>query len=300
MLFSEPVLEVLNGRRETIRLSFIRPSDAVLLAASTVRSDRVCPVTFESDARSYAQHNGLLSVLSRTDDVPRTGGLHGVTYSRLAKLARHEEVEMCNQVIADLLWEQLRDCGPQTVPMLCRVVGELHDNVASHASGAGFSAAQVYQGREIEFAVADAGRGMLANVQRVCPQMSSDLEAIRWCLVRGNTSARSIDDPWAQRIPDDCVVSPMPGTTRVPAAEDHHMGEGLWQLQELVSLFRGELSILSGQGAVHFSQDSLSAKENSQTWNGVAVAFRISIPRNQAERRKVAGDVEGLARRLGI
>ena len=114
---------------------------------------------------------------------------------------------------------------------LAKVVGELHDNVASHASGLGFSCAQAYNdagAKRIEFALADRGRGMLRNVRELFPEVESHPEAIAWCLKRGNTTARNESDPWAQRLPDDAMVSPFPGNTRPESREDHHIGEGLW------------------------------------------------------------------------
>ena len=73
-----------------------------------------------------------------------------------------------------------------------RVVGELHDNVASHASGRGFSAAQFYrQGRSrLEIAIADGGSGFLRNVRRVMPNITTHGAAIEWCLKKGNVSVR--------------------------------------------------------------------------------------------------------------
>ena len=83
------------------------------------------------------------------------------------------------------------------------VIGELHDNVWSHGNSFGFSIAQKYKDKII-FAVVDTGLGFKkvlnnANIEDI----NSDIDAIEWCLQKGNTSTQSkIEDEIAEYILD--------------------------------------------------------------------------------------------------
>lgn len=94
---------------------------------------------------------------------------------------------------------------------LTNVVGELHDNVCSHGKTFGFSMAQVCKD-VAEFCIADLGGGFLKVLNRVhVPGISSDHDAIKWCLCRNNTSTSYEQrDPWEQSLPPDFSgVNPM-------------------------------------------------------------------------------------------
>ena len=157
-------------------------------------------------------------------------------------------MDCCNRIIADLLHNTLGgDDNEGFINAVTKVVGELHDNVPSHAAGTGFSAA-VYctdDSCRLEFAIADCGCGMLHNVVAP-PSVADHRQAIEWCLKRGNTTARHVDDPWAQRLPADSIGSPYGPSVSTFSSENHHIGEGLFCLTELVRMADGQLWIWTG------------------------------------------------------
>ena len=114
------------------------------------------------------------------------------------------------------------------VPAIARIIGELHDNVASHSNGRGFSSAQFYPGYRghpdcLEISEADAGWGFLRKVHRIIPDVRTDAEAITWCLKKGNTTWR------ASITPNDPYGFPDPYAEPIghSGQADHHMGWGL-------------------------------------------------------------------------
>lgn len=144
------------------------------------------------NAESYAETIGLLDLLA--GNTLRRRPKEGASYSPLVELTSHAEVDPSNRVINELIHGQLYEF-PHLAAQASIITGELHDNVPSHAMGAGFSMAQYYgQDRMLEVCVADAGRGMLANVRTVAPTASTDGEAIQWCLGEGHTTAKPVND----------------------------------------------------------------------------------------------------------
>ena len=103
--------------------------------------------------------------------------------------------------------------------------------------------------RSIEFAIADRGRGMLRNVQKVSPSIQTHSDAIKWCLYPGNTTAHN-KSSWDQRLPEDYIINPYPTSVATSTCENHHMGLGLSKLADLVRDYGGSLWILSGNS--HF------------------------------------------------
>lgn len=292
------------------RVEFVSPVMATILAAASI-SDRAFgkKVEFTDQCVGYATTTGLSEALTGIG-VPygQTGAMHGHSYSKLTRLETPADVDRCNKVIADLFDGQLRsDEANLFVPSVLKVIGELHDNVPSHASGVGFSAAQVYRSsngrRWIEFAVADCGRGMLRNVRRTVPSVESDEKAIEWCLVRGNTSAGKRDE-WAQRLPDDCMFSPLPRTVPSFFHENNHLGEGLAVLTELIRLVCGQLWIWSGECEFTLDQQGKTACKNADDirWQGVAIEIELDIDQTQAAMSKQCTDagLEKLAGRLRL
>jgi hypothetical protein len=279
-----------------------------VLAAGSIADPRICAVELDGPCASYAATTGLSEVLKGNPlPVGQTGGHHGRTYSRLTRLANHNEVDGCNGVISDLLHEQVKTAGNERfVHSVVKVVGELHDNVASHARGVGFSAAQLYnvQGKQhIEFAIADCGCGMLFNVRRAKPGITSDKAAIEWCLVRGNTTAVAREE-WDQRMPDDVAVSPLPASVRSFTTENHHVGEGLWTLTELVRLAKGALWIWSGdcQYLVDVSGKVATTVGGYVPWKGLAIEVHLDIDRAQqvGSNGLTESKLEQIAVRLGL
>jgi hypothetical protein len=156
------------ARDRTAKVSFVSPIVSTMIAASHLQQT---PGSYEfvGDAQGYAEHIGLLAAMEgRRRASARPGGLAGVTYSPLAQLRRHLDVEAATDTVTECLYGGLVDADRTTINEVSRVIGELHDNVASHAAGAGYSALQVYRNpQRLEFAVVDAGVGLLQNVQRV-------------------------------------------------------------------------------------------------------------------------------------
>ena len=287
-------------------VSFVTPIHSVLLAAGTVSPQiqtTLGNVIFTPEADQYARTTGLKDVLEGNYRFPQRGGLEGKTYSKLARLSSHPEVDRCNEVIGDLIHHQLAKASPSAVHEFSKVVGELHDNVASHARGTGFSCVQCYDdatGTRIEFAVADAGCGMLRNVKSQVPTLDGDTQAIRWCLVRGNTTASKSEDQWEQWLPDDALSNPYPPSVKVRSVEDHHCGEGLWKLQQLVQSWNGSLWIWSGQGCILHDGSTRRDWITDLSWQGVAIEFSIRVHEACEAEQPGLSEIEDLGRRLGL
>ena len=129
-----------------------------MLAAGKIHDAQVSRIDFTGDATEYAEMNGFAAALRGEYSFPLGIGDEGVTFTKLTRLATHEEVDHCNKTINDLIFEQFDGYSKTVVRQMTKVIGELHDNVASHADGARFSCAQVYERdekRRIEFAIAD-------------------------------------------------------------------------------------------------------------------------------------------------
>jgi len=283
---------------------FVSPVLSCICAALSQRGACKNPIHFHGESAGYAQANGLASLLEGNYPPEDRSGQQGITYSRLTRLLESHEVDAGNHVVADLLYEQFDDS--RFTNMLVGVVGELHDNVVSHAAGAGYSCAQTYKKRngqrQVEFAVADLGIGMLSNVKKIVPNTKSDLEAIKWCLKKGNTTARGIDE-WAQRLPDDSMDSPIPGPVFRAGTENHHVGLGLYQLRQLVRLFQGKLWIWSGETQILIQGGNMNVLGNpAGNWEGVVVELEVTVPSqsNPGEPGTLSAELEALAKSLGI
>ncbi len=160
------------------------------------------------------------------------------------------------------------------------VVGELHDNVWAHGKATGFSMAQKYKvPREddtyVEFALADLGLGFMGEMHRSKKECSSHQEAIEWCIQEGN-STKLHDDPWTQRIPEDCLRSPFGSSVPVRDSENNHQGLGLAKLVRLVNAYSGSLQIASGDAlfTIDENKDTIYKRLPIQ-WKGVAISCRL-------------------------
>ncbi len=154
--------------RPVPRVGFLRPLDTVAIAVRKA-TNQLGSVVFEGNAGSYAHTVGLLSVLDDSPEPELGRSAEGKTYCRLNRLERPHDVDFSTEVIARLLDTHLGSGFPD-VQDICKVVGELHDNIVSHARGLGYSAAQVYthpRHREVQIAVADGGHGLLRSVLRL-------------------------------------------------------------------------------------------------------------------------------------
>lgn len=274
--------QLVRQRRAGIspHISFVTPIVSATVAAACTRNQLARELPFaNSDCMDYAETTGLTLAMKGLDPVGQAGGLHGQTYSRLTKLYNHAQVNTCNKVIADVIYAQLE--GPANggfVDSVVKVVGELHDNVPSHANGSGFSAAQVYDGERLQFAVADCGCGMLTNVQKSGLTIDSHVGAIEWCLQRGNTTAKPRDE-WAQRVPDEAGGNVLPDGVEAFVEDNHHIGEGLWRLTELARRAGGCVWIWSGDCSMLIGPDDTTTKRTAVSWPGVAIEIEFDVSR---------------------
>ncbi len=295
--------QVTNESLPRTTVHFVSPVLSCICAALSQRGACKNPIHFHGNSEEYAQANGLASLLEGNYRPEDRSGQQGITYSRLTRLLMNHEVDAGNRVIADLLYEQFGN--NRFTNRLVGVVGELHDNVVSHAEGAGYSCAQTYNRngqRRVEFAVADFGIGMLSNVKKIAPNTESDLEAIKWCLKKGNTTATGMDE-WAQRLPDDSIRSPIPGPTYNAGTENHHVGLGLYQLRQLVRLFQGKLWIWSGNTQILIQGGKMAVLANAAgNWQGVVVELEVTVPSqgSPGESGTLSAELEDLAKSLGI
>lgn len=299
----EAIRAIRDPKIDRYPVAFVTPIVSAMIAVLCTRNAELARerLSFTPQAEGYARNNGLLSAIDGTYQFPARIKSQVLTYTKLTSLAVHAEVDRCNEVINDLVFTQLAGFG-QIANELAVVVGELHDNVASHANGLGFSCAQVYSDgvrRRIELAIADGGRGMLSNVRRKTP-CTSDADAILWCLERGHTSTTPIDS-WAQRLPEDVVYSPYPvDTATSQSAPNHHVGEGLWKLATLVKNLDGRLWIASGDGSILLQNSELRVESGRFYWEGVAIELEISVAAGGLPSARQQLGIERLAERLGL
>lgn len=174
---------------------------------------------------------------------------------------------------------------------LCDVIGDLHDNVWSHAESPGVSLAQKWnapgtRNREqiIEFALADCGRGFLSELQRAGLAQRLGIgdhqAAIGWCIEEGNSSKRRpAGDDWTQRLPEDYMGNPM-GSFAGIIPSNNHLGLGLAKLVQCVRTYQGKLWITSGTHLLQINSDGTETYiTNSRPWQGVAIACRFETVR---------------------
>ncbi len=264
--------------RSTPKIAFLSPVVQAVVAAAVIGgNERLRNVEFgSSDCSDYARYTGFADAVKGNPPVGDPGRLHGQTYSSLTRLATHAEVDKCNEVIGNLLYSQVPGGVTERFRHeVAKVVGELHDNVASHASGAGFSAAQIYKRKRLEFSIADCGRGMLRNVRSIRQEITSHADAIQWCLERGNTTWVKPSE-WAQRTPES--ISGVNIGTETFVADNHHAGLGLWKLIQLVHTYRGSLWVWSGDSyvTVNVSRTEIRHTKN-YSWDGVAIEFEFDL-----------------------
>ncbi len=293
-----------------IPVGFLSPIIVTMLAAEAAHAPRLGyplreRISFQPAQKSYAANCGLQAVLDGQYIAPSSAGLQGLTYTRLTRLVSGHEVDACNAVINDLFCELLSENGGDFIRVLNKVVGEMHDNVASHSRGIGFSSAQRYErgeGHVIQFAIVDSGVGMLRNVTPVAPAVTTDERAIEWCLQRGNTTAASKGGGWEQRLPEDSLFSPYPQAVGTVTGDNHHQGLGLWHLQEIVRAAGGSFWVASGAGQCRYlaRADGPSYDSLETFWQGLAIEVELPVPRVTTANAARRAALEGLAQRLGL
>lgn len=123
---------------QTAEIRFVRPVISTILACSRIISGRTPLVSYLADnADEYATHSGLeFALVGNYQAMIRPRGRdEGRTWSHLTTLYQHAEIEACNKTVNDLLFRQLEEIPRLVVDAIARVIGELHDNVASHSNG---------------------------------------------------------------------------------------------------------------------------------------------------------------------
>lgn len=287
---------------QELSVGFVNPLLACVLAASRIGLGRDPQISFRDESYRYAEHSGLLSALKGdyAGMIRPRSGYEGQTWSHLTTLYTHGEIEGCNQTINDLLFAQLGGMPKAVLDHTARVVGELHDNVASHASGRGFSAAQYYRlGRcRLELAIVDQGRGFLRNVRQTIPAECDDGAAIRWCLEKGNTTWR----PRSHSIDEQTWGDPYTEARDRGESENHHKGWGLALLTELVRATHGHLRIWSGNAVYHLAENGADhIVPAAHSWAGVAIG--VTLFPDQAEKvdlNPLSSRLMNLAEELGL
>lgn len=283
---------------ESVSVGWIDPLFAAAVSALRARHpDLAQRCVLHTNVVSYAETIGLSDILAGRAKYPQALSLK--SYSPLTRLDQAVHVEQCNEVISAFIVAQLQDFG-ELAHRIANIVGELHDNVVSHAQGQGFSIAQVYKQDTnplLAFSIADAGRGMLANARKVESTIRDHGTAIEWCLKKGNTSGRH--DDLAQFLPDDATSNPFPPSVAVRSDGNHHLGLGLARLLELVQATGGEMHIWSGDARVTFSKRRGLVRSKISEWKGVIVDVRLPVTRlgEDLESDKALGS---LAERLGL
>lgn len=297
---------VRDGAGASSEVDFISPIVSTILAAGALRGEAgFRNISFSAACLGYAKTIGLQEALRGEHPHGSVSASHGESYSRLTKLARDEEIDVCNEIIGNLLVATLSGAGNSGfINAVAQVVGELHSNVPAHASAAGFSAAQVYRnahGCRLEFAIADCGKGMLKNVQRVEPGIVTHADAIEWCLKEGNTTAEA-PDPMAQWLPEDSVVNPYPSAIATATTANHHIGRGLWCLTELIRKVDGQLWIYTGNAAYSVVSGGRNMVQTTDLlWEGLALEIEIDITKAQSlNDTQLSPTLIEVARRLGL
>jgi hypothetical protein len=285
-------------------ISFVQPVLACIIAATRLANDQTPNVRFDGDSRVYAEHSGLAHAMHGRYEAmvrPRSSS-EGHTWSRLSTLHQHAEIEACNKTINDLLFAQLTSVPRSVLDAAARVVGELHDNVASHANGRGFSSAQFYQAHRshparLELAIADFGCGFLRHVRAVVPNITTHADAIRWCLKKGNTAWQ----PPRCTSPTDWA-DPYAEAESRSGQRDHHMGYGLSLLTELVRGTQGTLWLWTGDASYTVLSNGLDEMKHAPiAWPGVVIEVTLYPDRvRRVDLDPLAAKLGSLAKELGL
>lgn len=250
----------------------------------------------------YGKAIGIETALGCADTYAGNRTRKGENYSPLAVLDAEEKTNEATRDIASCIRTWFRGGELETFAAeLCDVVGDLHDNVWSHAKSPGISMAQKWpsadgQSAILEFALADAGYGFLRELIRSGVSRREGIEdpvaAIAWCIVRGNSSKIKQEDPWAQRLPEDSMGNSMGPIARIVTKENNHLGLGLAKLVDLVTKFKGTLWLASSNAIL-----TIDAKGGTKyqhlpfNWNGVLLSCRFNVAVvEQVIRNEAAGD----------
>lgn len=295
--------------------TFFAPGFWAALAAYAWRK-QIAPdhIHLEEKLSGYSSAIGFARALGQHDDYPHERRMRGTNYSTLERLDNPATTETATSAINGCIRNSLGSDLPKPfVELFCDVVGDLHDNVWSHGKASGFSVAQRWNespwnplSREynIEFALADSGVGFLGEVQRVKLPITTDQEAIGWCIQEGHSTKKiQPTSDWAQRMPPDLIGNPLRGVEQTRVTENHHMGLGLAKLVRLVREFRGFLWLASGNTVLKLAPESEPAYiDIKYPWQGVAMACRFrssDLAKTRRDFETGDKDIQEIMRILG-
>lgn len=103
----------------------------------------------------------------------------------------------------------------------------------------------------------------------------------------------------AQRLPEDVLFSPLPENVPSFLNEDHHKGDGLWKLTQLVDCCSGSLFVWSGDAEATRIRGAKAAKLATLPWAGVMIEMELPVESFRAATTD-EGNIEALGVRLGI
>ncbi|EKO3524411.1 hypothetical protein K7V76_004325 [Vibrio fluvialis] len=263
------------------------------LAALTafLKEKRTSERGFDCDRtlNGYLETLGLYNILWDRPAPHRVA--HGRNYTPITQLSSAEATDDVTTSINGCIRHFTGYTGGGLID-LTHVVGELLDNVWSHGQSTGFAMAQKTavphtngEDHYLEFSVADRGIGFLEETRRTGKaaehNITTDLEAINWCIQRGNSTKHADDvDEWAQQIPPEHIGESPYGSGIGSSYEvNHHQGLGLAHLVELVQNFHGKMIIASGNAMLTVEERGNRIEtELDEPWKGVAISckFRLS------------------------
>lgn len=259
---------------------------AVVARAENWPHQDVVELLKSHDHFDYGRAIGIEAAIGARDTYEKERINKGANYSPLAVLDAEEKTNEATHDVAGCIRTWFNGSGLEPFAAeLCDVVGDLHDNVWSHAKSPGISMAQKWCQQEsncLEFALADAGYGFLAELERSGVKNKTgivDAEgAIAWCIVRGNSSKIKEEDPWTQRLPEDAMGNPIGPIAKIKTKENNHLGLGLAKLVELVTKFKGQLWLASGDAMLTI--DSKGGRKYQRlpfNWKGVLLSCRFNV-----------------------
>ena len=270
-------------------------------------------ISFENaKLESYASAIGLSKTLWNSDDFPYNRRNEGLNYSSLECLDRPESTDKATSCINNCVRKMFLsvDVSDSFVAQMCDVIGDVHDNVWSHGMASGFSVAQkwpTYKDDDyyFEFALADAGIGLLGEINRCGLKdiANNHREAIEWCIQEGNSTKKpGPEDDWAQTMPADLINNPLRGIEKTNfSSGSHHQGLGLSKLVRLVEAAGGQLWLASGDCALErTSNGQHSYRTLASSWSGVALAcrFRWSVIQKNFKPPQTSSRIERIKHQL--
>lgn len=271
-------------------------------------------IHLDKKLRGYFSAIGFSRAFGQQDDYPYERKNRGTHYSMLEHLDNPDTTDTATSAINGCIRNSLGNDLPEPfVDMFCDVIGDLHENVWAHGKASGFSVAQRWKeppwnllssDYNIEFALADSGRGFLREVQSVNLPIKSDSEAIGWCIQEGHSTkkVRPVSD-WAQRMPPDLIGNPLRGIEQIKVSENYHMGLGLAKLVRLVREFRGFLWLASGNSMLKLAPGLNPAYiDIKYPWQGVAMACRFcssDLAKTRQDFETGDKDIQEIIRILG-